>query len=193
MYISAIYYFGLILKNEYASSLEFINGLCNGEIRIMKRYIIPILVTLILAGNLSAQEIYSQGWGEMKYAYKAGNIRIGPSIDSELIGKLAVGQKVKVDFLQNNYHAIFSPDELTRGEFRALGYVFAQLLKIEKPSLTKPISKAPTKTLTVYATKTGNEYYRGSCRNLKRSKIRISLANAKLRGLGPCSICRPGG
>ena len=163
------------------------------ESNIMKRYFIPILVTLFLAGNLLALENPSQGWGELKYAHKAGNIRSEPSIDSELIGKLVVGQKVKVDFLQNQYYAIFNLDEQVRDKSRALGYVFAPILKIEKPSITEKKSKSPTITKTVYITKTGHKYHRGSCRYLKRSKISISLANAELRGLGPCSVCRPRG
>ena len=158
----------------------------------MKRYFIQIIITLFLAGNLFALENFFQGWGEVTYAQKAANIRSGPSLDSKLIGKLVVGQKVKVDFLQNDYYAIFNIDEVSRDESRALGYVFAPLLKIEKPRLTRQKSKDPVYSKTVYITKTGHKYHRGSCRYLKRSKIPISLVNARSRGFGPCSVCRPG-
>src|SRR5688572_23265805 len=46
------------------------------------------------------------------------------------------------------------------------------------------------KEVTVYVTRTGEKYHRGSCRYLSRSKIPISLADAK-RGYEPCKVCRP--
>jgi len=44
---------------------------------------------------------------------------------------------------------------------------------------------------TVYITKTGSKYHRGSCQYLVSSKIAISLADAKARGFDPCSVCDP--
>ena len=44
---------------------------------------------------------------------------------------------------------------------------------------------------TVYITKTGSKYHRGSCSYLSQSKIAISLSQAKARGYTPCSVCRP--
>jgi hypothetical protein len=44
---------------------------------------------------------------------------------------------------------------------------------------------------TVYITKTGTKYHRGSCQYLSQSKIAISLADAKARGYDPCSVCKP--
>ena len=51
------------------------------------------------------------------------------------------------------------------------------------------IKEAP-RTQTVYITRTGAKYHRGSCRYLKYSKIPISLEKAK-QSYGPCSVCRP--
>ena len=42
----------------------------------------------------------------------------------------------------------------------------------------------------VYVTRTGKKYHRGSCSSLRRSKIPISLAEAKER-YGPCGRCNP--
>lgn len=42
----------------------------------------------------------------------------------------------------------------------------------------------------VYVTRTGEKYHRGSCRHLSRSKIPISLTEAK-RIYGACKVCRP--
>lgn len=44
---------------------------------------------------------------------------------------------------------------------------------------------------TVYITKTGAKYHSGTCRCLSKSKIPISLKDAKRRGYDPCGICKP--
>ena len=51
------------------------------------------------------------------------------------------------------------------------------------------IQEAP-RTQTVYITRTGAKYHRGSCKYLRYSKIPISLEKAK-QSYGPCSVCRP--
>ena len=43
---------------------------------------------------------------------------------------------------------------------------------------------------TVYITRTGKKYHRGSCSYLRYSKIPLSLVEAK-RGYSPCSVCDP--
>ena len=45
-------------------------------------------------------------------------------------------------------------------------------------------------TSTVYITRTGKKYHRGSCSYLRSSKIPISLTDAKRR-YSPCSVCNP--
>jgi len=44
---------------------------------------------------------------------------------------------------------------------------------------------------TVYITNTGKKYHSDGCRYLARSRIPISLEDAKTRGLTPCSRCGP--
>jgi len=48
-----------------------------------------------------------------------------------------------------------------------------------------------TKEQTVYITKTGKKYHTASCRYLSKSKITISLKDAKSNGYTPCSVCKP--
>lgn len=43
---------------------------------------------------------------------------------------------------------------------------------------------------TVYITRTGKKYHRGSCSYLRSSKIPISLTDAKQQ-YSPCSVCNP--
>jgi len=52
-----------------------------------------------------------------------------------------------------------------------------------------PVNETP-QAVAVYRTKTGKKYHRGSCSYLRRSKILISLEEAKLR-YSPCSRCNP--
>lgn len=47
--------------------------------------------------------------------------------------------------------------------------------------------------ITVYITRTGSKYHRGSCRYLSQSKIAITLSEAKKQGYTPCSVCKPPG
>lgn len=51
---------------------------------------------------------------------------------------------------------------------------------------------APTNNeITVYITNTGSKYHLGDCGSLKKSKIPISLEDAKNQGYGPCGRCHP--
>ena len=47
------------------------------------------------------------------------------------------------------------------------------------------------KTITVFRTRTGKKYHRGSCSYLRRSSFPLPLKDAKARGLEPCSRCCP--
>ena len=53
-----------------------------------------------------------------------------------------------------------------------------------------PTAEETPQTETVYVTRTGKKYHRGSCSSLRRSKIPISLAEAKQK-YGPCLRCNP--
>ena len=63
------------------------------------------------------------------------------------------------------------------------------------PSPTKPVTITPQPTTpigtTVYITNTGSKYHVSGCRYLSKSKIAISLSNAKAKGYTPCSVCNP--
>ena len=70
--------------------------------------------------------------------------------------------------------------------FLMLGAVFAI------PPVPQPTQQqTQTKEQTVYATKTGKKYHRATCRYLSKSKIPISLRDAKAQGLTACSVCKP--
>lgn len=58
---------------------------------------------------------------------------------------------------------------------------------VEKP---EPPTPPETQAATVYVTRTGAKYHTGGCRYLSKSKIPISLNEAKGR-YSPCSVCNP--
>jgi len=55
----------------------------------------------------------------------------------------------------------------------------------------KPGEVAEPEQATVYITRTGTKYHRDGCRYLSRGKTAVTLEEAKRRGLGQCSVCRP--
>jgi hypothetical protein len=57
-------------------------------------------------------------------------------------------------------------------------------------SENKTKKNIPGKGVTVYVTKSGKKYHRAGCRSLSKSKIPISLEDAKGR-YTPCSVCNP--
>jgi len=62
---------------------------------------------------------------------------------------------------------------------------------MENPAVGNSGSQTQADDATVYMTNTGSKYHRADCRYLSKSKIPISLQDAKARGLQPCSACRP--
>ena len=61
---------------------------------------------------------------------------------------------------------------------------------VQHGSDVTPVGETTAINLTVYVTKTGKKYHRGSCRYLKKSKIAIELSEAKKR-YGACKVCKP--
>ena len=55
---------------------------------------------------------------------------------------------------------------------------------------TATTKKVTPEEITVYVTQTGGKYHRNGCRYLSKSKIAISLDDAKHR-YGACSVCNP--
>jgi hypothetical protein len=71
--------------------------------------------------------------------------------------------------------------------FLMLGGAFA----VPPLQQTTPQQQSQTKEQTVYITKTGKKYHTATCRYLSKSKIPISLRDAKANGYTACSVCKP--
>jgi len=59
------------------------------------------------------------------------------------------------------------------------------------PAAAAPDPQRDESQITVYITRTGERYHRGSCHHLARSKYPVSLRDAKRQGYTPCKVCRP--
>lgn len=55
------------------------------------------------------------------------------------------------------------------------------------------IAAAHAPTDKVWATKSGKKYHTATCKTLARSKTKVemTLAEAKRKGLEPCKLCKP--
>lgn len=67
-------------------------------------------------------------WGTIMHVEDKTNIRTKRSVDSMLRGSLMPGQRVKADFLKDDWYAVFKITETVRSEKKALGYVHAPRL-----------------------------------------------------------------
>jgi len=87
------------------------------------------IIKLFLLLALVCVRLNAQDWGMYRYVHSSTNIRGHRSTDSKVVGRLTAGQKVKVDYLQDNWYAVFSVNEAQRSEKNALGYIYAPLLR----------------------------------------------------------------
>jgi len=95
-----------------------------------KTGLIQILcIVFIIVGLVIPSHALSEGWGQIMAAVGKTKIRAERTVSSRPKGSLETGQKVRADFLKNNWYAIFPPDQQERIEAGALGYVHVTRLK----------------------------------------------------------------
>ena len=64
--------------------------------------------------------------------------------------------------------------------------------QIKQSDKSPNTSVTDKESITVYVTKTGKKHHATGCRYLRKSRIPISLNNAKTAGYTPCSVCGGG-
>jgi len=90
--------------------------------------ILVAMAVLLFPAAAAAQE-----WGEIREATLNLNVREKPTKTSEHILTLAKGQRVKVDFMQDDgWVAVFNLNETRRDRARAVGYANSKYLKAVK-------------------------------------------------------------
>lgn len=102
--------------------------------------IVSIIIISVIVSSLAKTVENSVSWGQTKYAHSAVNIRSDRSKTSIIVNTLASNEAIKVDFLKDNWYAVFHLKEKERKEENALGYVFAPILFDTK--LKKEIANA---------------------------------------------------
>lgn len=114
---------------------------------------IPMITLLFFLASLCASAVPGQAspharWGTIMQTETKTNIREKRTIHSRVRGALTPGQKVRADFLRDDWYAVFDPEETERLEKKALGYVYApRLFKVDIPAETKGEPTAVTKPL----------------------------------------------
>lgn len=76
-------------------------------------------------------EVTSPGavqWGELRVAKVTSNIRAQASSSSEVVGKLGVGDSVRVEAVSGGWFEVYETPLVRRSEAKRLGYVFGRLL-----------------------------------------------------------------
>ena len=54
-----------------------------------------------------------------------------------------------------------------------------------------PKTQADPKAQTVFVTRTGKKYHLDGCQYLRRSRIPVTVKDAKANGYAACKVCRP--
>lgn len=70
-------------------------------------------------------------------------------------------------------------------------FAYVQQQQPPPPQVTQPAQPEQSQAITVYITNTGSKYHRDGCQYLSKSKIAISLTDAKARHYEPCKVCKP--
>lgn len=99
--------------------------------------------------------------------------------EAELQAKLEAEQKARLE-----------AEEKAKKEAEARAQAEAQLKAQQEASQKSVQPEVQKKSVTVYVTKTGEKYHTSGCRYLSKSKIPMSLEDARL-AYSPCSVCNP--
>ncbi|CCH47789.1 Lipopolysaccharide transport periplasmic protein LptA [Pseudodesulfovibrio piezophilus C1TLV30] len=92
----------------------------------MKRISLSIIFCVCIM--VAASSVYADGWGEIREATQNLNVRAKRTAQSKHRVTLLKGQKVKVDFVEGNWGAVFDLNATAHDEKDALGYSHMRFL-----------------------------------------------------------------
>lgn len=93
---------------------------------VMAGFFAPGLVSLPLLGNVTIET--ADSWGEIRIARTTSNIRAQANTSSDVIGKLAGGDTVRVEPASEGWFRVYETRPVPRAEAKPLGFVFGNLL-----------------------------------------------------------------
>lgn len=114
------------------------------------------------------------------------------TIDADYVQTKVLKEKNWGALVSAHYHVTQSSCEMFEGHL-SYHYRFPSLIKEE--NIILPVVAAlysdgvDFKETTVYITNYGKRYHTSNCYHLRKSKIGISLDEAKEKGYGPCKHC----
>ncbi len=88
-----------------------------------------ILALALCLGLAFSTVAFAQDWGRLMTPTQPLNVRKERDRKSAKVATLKPGQVVRVDFLKDDWYAVFDPDETERDEAKALGYSKADYLR----------------------------------------------------------------
>ena len=159
------------------------------------RLLLAVLVVLLAGLALSANSYAATAKKTQKITVTAKRRKLKVGSTTTLSVK---GAKGKITFRSSNTKVatVNSKGRITAKKAgTATSTVRAAATKYYKATSVKiriTVTKgaSTSSSITVYITRTGEKYHRDGCRYLSRSKIKISLSNAK-RYYDPCKVCKP--
>ena len=95
-------------------------------------------ILLMLALLLVPARVRAQDWGEVREATVNLNVRKAPDPGAEHVVTLAKGQRVRTDFPQNGWLAVFELGQKDRDQAKAVGYANAKYLKVVEAVKNEP-------------------------------------------------------
>lgn len=101
------------------------------------------------------------------------------------------GREIKVSSKGTNSHYVPKENKQRENSQVSKSNVQNTISANEGLSADKQDQKAEEHSETVFVTSTGKKYHKDGCTHLKKSKIPISIQEAKAQGYEPCSICYP--
>ncbi len=106
-----------------------------GYARVLQRSVMAMFILMLLLPC----DAPADDWGIVKRADTLVNVRAKRSGKSRITCRLKPGYRVKVDFLEGSWWAVFRVSETRRSEEHALGYVYAPCLRpLNDSSMTIP-------------------------------------------------------
>ena len=106
--------------------------------RALLKSIRHIGILLMLAVLLAPVAAMAQDWGEVREATVNLNVRSKPDRSGEHVVTLSKGQRVRTDFPQDGWVAVFDLNEKDRDLAKAIGYANAKFLEVIKQAAPAP-------------------------------------------------------
>lgn len=92
----------------------------------MAGFFAPSALSFPLLGEVAVSTVDS--WGEIRVVRTGSNIRAEASTSSDVVGKLASGDTVRVEPASDGWFTVYDTRPVPRPEAKPLGFVFGNLL-----------------------------------------------------------------